>query len=82
MGTKSITITEDAYEDLASRKEENESFSDVIERIAGRKPLSDIPDVVSDETGETLADEIEAVREEADEEMEERSEKVAEAVEG
>jgi len=30
MATKTLTITEDAYERLAMRKEKNDSFSDVI----------------------------------------------------
>ncbi len=32
MGTKSLTVTEEAYERLAMRKKTNESFSDVIIR--------------------------------------------------
>ncbi|MFB6191106.1 MAG: antitoxin VapB family protein [Candidatus Nanohaloarchaea archaeon] len=81
MGTKSITITEDAYEDLASRKKEGESFSDVIERIAGRKPLSELSEVVDEESGEEIAERIEEVRDEIDREIEERVERVEEAAE-
>ena len=35
MATKSLTITEDAYERLKSHKRDDESFSEVIERLAG-----------------------------------------------
>lgn len=37
MATKTLTIMEDAYEMLLSKKTKNESFSDVIRRIAGEK---------------------------------------------
>lgn len=41
MGTKTITITEDAYKKLKVEKLEGESFSEVINRITdkGRKDL-------------------------------------------
>ncbi|MGB2728249.1 MAG: antitoxin VapB family protein [Halobacteriota archaeon] len=41
MGTKTITITEDAYKKLKVEKMEGESFSEVINRITdkGRKDL-------------------------------------------
>lgn len=35
MGTKTITVTEEAYERLKAHKRENESFTDVIQRLAG-----------------------------------------------
>lgn len=35
MGTKSITITEEAYERLRAHKRPDESFTDVINRLAG-----------------------------------------------
>jgi predicted CopG family antitoxin len=37
MGTKTISIMDDAYDLLARNKKENESFSDVIRRFAYRK---------------------------------------------
>lgn len=35
MATKTITVTEDAYERLKAHKREDESFTDVILRLAG-----------------------------------------------
>ena len=81
MATKSVTIKESAYEILKSRKENNESFSDVIERIARRRPLTDLNDVVSKSEGENIAEEVEKVREEMEEELENRSKRISDAVE-
>ncbi len=37
MGTKSLTITEEAYDRLAAMKHEDESFTDAILRLTGRE---------------------------------------------
>ena len=37
MGTKTITIMDDAYKILASRKNKDESFSEVIRKIVSEK---------------------------------------------
>lgn len=37
MATKTITIMDDAYNLLLSRKNNNESFSEVIRKMAGKK---------------------------------------------
>jgi predicted CopG family antitoxin len=43
MSTKSITITEEAYERLKSRKGENQSFSEVIlQNFPAKRKLSEI----------------------------------------
>lgn len=41
MGTKTITITEDAYERLKAHKRAGESFTDVVTRLTGseRDPM-------------------------------------------
>lgn len=41
MATKTISITEEAYERLKMYKNQRESFSDVIHRITKRNKLSD-----------------------------------------
>jgi len=50
MGTKTITITEDAYKKLKVEKMEGESFSEVINRITdkGRKDLMEFAGVWKD----------------------------------
>ena len=54
MSTKTITITNDAYEALARSKAENESFSKTILRITKRRPLSDFYGIFTKEEGDAL----------------------------
>ncbi len=52
MTVKTITVTEDAYEALKSKKEPNESFSEAILRITKRRPLSEFYGILKGESGE------------------------------
>lgn len=54
MSVKTITVTENAYEALKKMKEPNESFSDIILRVAKRRPLDDFFGVLSKESGDRL----------------------------
>lgn len=81
MATRSITIKDSAYEILASRKKEGESFSDVIERMGKRRSLLELVDAVSRDEAEEIAKEVEKVREETGKEIEERTDKIQEALE-
>ena len=63
MATKTLTITEDAYEMLKARKEANESFSEVIKRIAGKKSFSSFFNILTPEEGDAFAKAIEEHRE-------------------
>jgi predicted CopG family antitoxin len=42
MSTKTISLSEEAYDRLQRRKREGESFNDVVNRLAGERPLLDI----------------------------------------
>lgn len=42
MSSKNISIREEAYETLSARKRDDESFSDVILRLAGRRTEADV----------------------------------------
>ena len=59
MSTKTITITEEAYERLKSRKSEIQSFSEVIiQNFPAKRKLSEILEEIGRD--DELADRIEA----------------------
>jgi predicted CopG family antitoxin len=60
MGTKTISLADDAYEKLKAHKREGESFSDVVRRLAGGVTLSEYYGVLDEGT----ADDLERVIEE------------------
>lgn len=51
MGTeyRSVRLTDEAYEALAARKREDESFSDAVERLASERPIADLAGTFSSE---------------------------------
>jgi len=52
--TRTISITEEAYERLKIRKEKNESFTDVINRMTGKRSIMELAGILSKEEGEKL----------------------------
>jgi len=58
MGTKTISITDEAYKRLATLKKMNESFSMVIERVTGKVKLDDFFGVLSEKTANKMEKEI------------------------
>jgi predicted CopG family antitoxin len=59
MGTKTISLADDAYEKLKRHKREGESFSDVVRRLTGETTLSTYFGALDEET----ADELDAILE-------------------
>lgn len=55
---RNVRLTEDAYQQLKSRKQEGESFSDTVERIAGERSLLDLAGILSEEEAEEMRDAI------------------------
>ena len=62
MATKTISITEEAYERLANKKEKNDSFSDVIIKITTTTPLSSLIGILSKEKAAELRASIKEIR--------------------
>lgn len=58
MATKTISITEEAYERLRMRKEKNESFTDIINRITGKRNIMELAGILSKEEGKKLKEYI------------------------
>lgn len=62
---RTVNLSEEAYDLLASRKQDRESFSDVVKRIAGERSLFEIVGVLDQEQAKKLEDRIKAGRERA-----------------
>jgi len=58
MPTRTISITEEAYERLKTRKEKNESFTDVINRITGKVSIMELAGILSNEEADKLENHI------------------------
>jgi predicted CopG family antitoxin len=59
--SKNISLTEDTYELLKRMKMGEESFSDTIRRLAGRRRLSDCAGLWSDVPEEEMAALVEGI---------------------
>jgi predicted CopG family antitoxin len=68
--SKSIRLSEDAYERLAAHKREDETFSDVVLRLAGERSLLDLVGVLSDAEADALRDAVDERRERRTTELE------------
>lgn len=62
MATKTLTITEDAYERLAKHKEKSESFSDVIIKHFPKHSLLELAGILTTEEAHKLRKSIEENR--------------------
>lgn len=64
MGTKTLSITDAAYAQLAKEKRPGESFTDVILRLTKKRSLFDLHKVVSKKEADALAEAVLEMRSE------------------
>ncbi|RRJ28334.1 antitoxin VapB family protein [Halocatena pleomorpha] len=55
MGTKTISLDEEAYELLSGRKQEGESFSDVVKRLSGERSWKEVAGIWASDTTDLAA---------------------------
>ncbi|HLC74223.1 MAG TPA: antitoxin VapB family protein [Candidatus Nanoarchaeia archaeon] len=71
MATKCITITSKAYHRLASLKEHNESFSEVVMRLTKRSSLRDLIGLFTKKEAYELRESVKSLRERMRKEIDE-----------
>lgn len=76
MPTRTISITEEAYERLKMLKEKNESFTDVVNRITGKRSLLELAGILSEEEADKMEHHIKEMRARSRERMDRIIEKL------
>ena len=62
MGSKNISISDEAYLRLAELKTGNESFTDVIYRLTNRTNILDLKGIIKEEEGKSLEENVKKSR--------------------
>ncbi|WP_254529986.1 antitoxin VapB family protein [Natrinema gelatinilyticum] len=81
MGTKTISLADDAYERLRAEKRENESFSDVVRRLTEGATLEEYYGALREDTADELEGIVSRRRTERTNESRDRVERIADALE-
>jgi len=63
MGTKNISISEEAYERLAALKKPNESFTEVVNRLTRKRSILELVGSLTEKEGDEIRINIEELRE-------------------
>lgn len=79
MASKTITISEEAYERLKSRKDEKESFTDVINKLTRERSLTEIAGILSEDEADRLEERIEEAREKTRDKIDDTRERMEDA---
>jgi predicted CopG family antitoxin len=54
MGTKNISISEEAYERLAALKKPNESFTEVVNRLTMKRSILELAGILTEKEGDEI----------------------------
>ncbi len=65
MGTKNISISEEAYQRLSSLKKPNESFTQVINRLTQKRSILELAGTLSEQEAEEIMENINILRDES-----------------
>lgn len=65
MPSRTVNLSDEAYDLLASLKQDRESFSDVVKRIAGERSLYDVVGALDEDQARKLETRIQDGRERA-----------------
>ncbi|NHN40917.1 hypothetical protein G9C85_04610 [Halorubellus sp. JP-L1] len=77
--SKSIRLSEDAYERLAAHKREGETFSDVVLRLAGERSLLELAGILDDDDADAMRAAVDERRERRSDELEDVADEMREA---
>ncbi|MFY4816517.1 antitoxin VapB family protein [Halorubrum sp. Atlit-26R] len=77
--SKSIRLSEEAYDRLAAHKRDDETFSDVVLRLAGERSLLELAGVLSDDEADALREAVEERRNRRSAELEDTADRLREA---
>lgn len=58
MGTKNISISEEAYERLTALKKPNESFTEVVNRLTNKRSILELAGSLTEKEGDEIRREI------------------------
>jgi len=62
VGTKNISISEEAYERLSALKKPNESFTEVINRLTEKRSILELAGVLTEREGRELNETLSTLR--------------------
>jgi predicted CopG family antitoxin len=65
LGTRNISISDEAYEKLAALKGPKDSFTDVINRLTGRRSILELAGLLTPEEGAEFRKHIREARKES-----------------
>jgi predicted CopG family antitoxin len=77
--SKNIRLSDDAYERLTAHKGEDETFSEVVLRLAGERSLLELAGILSDEEADALRDAVNERREQRHENLEGIADEIGDA---